>query len=168
MKLLVLRHAIAEDVRKRDAGDAAEDRRRPLTPVGRKRMRRGARGLRKVVDRINVLASSPLLRATQTAEIVRKAYDLPKAVQISQLAPSKSVNGVLHWIALQKPDATIAIVGHEPQLSTFVSWALTGLQESFVVLKKGSAVMLEFEKEIKPGRAKLVWMLKPSQLRALA
>jgi hypothetical protein len=49
-----------------------------------------------------------------------------------------------------------------------VSWALTGLQESFVELKKGSACMLRFDEDLKPGRAKMLWLLKPSQLRALA
>jgi phosphohistidine phosphatase len=61
----------------------------------------------------------------------------------------------------------VAIVGHEPHLGQFVSWALTGLRESFVELKKGQAVLLEFPDEVRPGRARLVWSLRPGQLRKI-
>ena len=61
----------------------------------------------------------------------------------------------------------VVLVGHEPHLGVFVSWLLTGLQESFVELKKGSACLLEFEKDVKPGRARLLWAMKPGQLREL-
>ena len=75
---------------------------------------------------------------------------------------------MLTWLQGQGKDQTIAVVGHDPHLGIFVSWALTGLQESFVELKKGSSCMLRFDDDLKPGRAKLVWLLQPGQLRALA
>ena len=45
---------------------------------------------------------------------------------------------------------------------------LTGLRESFVPLKKGAACLLQFESEVKPARAKLLWAMRPGQLRDLA
>ncbi|MDH3366486.1 MAG: histidine phosphatase family protein, partial [Gemmatimonadota bacterium] len=69
MQLLVVRHAIAED---RDIFAAAgrEDDERPLTEEGTRRMAAGAVGLVRVVPRLDAVASSPLVRAVQTAEII--------------------------------------------------------------------------------------------------
>ncbi len=62
----------------------------------------------------------------------------------------------------------MVVIGHEPHLGQFISFALTGLRDSFIQLKKGGAVLLEFEHEVRPGRAKLVWSLRPKQLRSMA
>jgi len=166
MNLLVIRHAIAED-RKRYAKAGADDGLRPLTARGRRRMKAGARGLRRVVPGIDLLATSPLVRAEQTAEIVVAAYRELKVVKAPQLAPQASVHALLKWLQERKHDSTIALVGHEPQLGVFVSWMLTGLQESFVELKKGGACLLELEQQVRPGRARLRWSLAPGQLRRL-
>lgn len=168
MKVLVIRHAIAEDRQlfaKRQPREA--DGQRPLTKLGRRRMRRGAAGLRRVVPDIRLLATSPFVRAAQTAEIVAREFGRVKVVRIPQLSPTKPVAQLLHWLQGQPPDAVVAVVGHEPQLGVFVSWAMTGLQEPFVSMKKGAACLLEFGKDVKAGRAKLLWAMKPSQLRAL-
>ena len=66
-----------------------------------------------------------------------------------------------------KHGSTVALVGHEPQLGLFVSWMLTGLQESFVQMKKGGACLLELKEQVWPGRGRLLWSLAPAQLRAL-
>ena len=63
--------------------------------------------------------------------------------------------------------ATLALVGHEPNLSTFLCWLLTGLHESFIELKKGGAALVEVTHPAAAGRGKLQWILKPSQLRGL-
>jgi phosphohistidine phosphatase len=164
MKLLVVRHAIAED-RDAFAKTGREDGARPLTKEGRAKMREGAAGLRKLVPHIDLLATSPLARAIETAEIIAKAYDGLKVVQVAPLTPTKPVNALLHWLQSQPPAATVALVGHEPHLGVFASWLLTGLQESFIELKKGSAVFLELEGDIKSGSAKLLWAMKPAYLR---
>lgn len=170
MRVLVIRHAIAEDSRA-FAKTGREDGARPLTKEGRAKMREGAAGLVKLVPKLDALATSPLARAIETAEIVAKAYgDGIKAVQVAALTPTKPVNALLHWLQSQASNnasATVAVVGHEPHLGVFVSWLLTGLQESFVEVKKGSACLLEFEKDVKAGRAKLLWALKPGHLRDL-
>jgi phosphohistidine phosphatase len=172
MKLLVIRHAIAEDRDRfaRKHGSEADDGLRPLTAAGRRKMRGGARGLRRLVPRVDLLATSPLTRAVQTADVVAAAYQIRKWAEVAQLAPDKPVTALLKWVQEQeaeRPDATIALVGHEPQVGVFVSWMLTGLQESFVEFRKGGACLLRCKGDVKPGRATLLWLLKPSQLRAL-
>ena len=68
MNILVIRHAIAADrERHAEQHDGEDDGLRPLTARGRKRMREGARGLRRLVPKIDLLATSPLTRAAQTA-----------------------------------------------------------------------------------------------------
>ena len=167
VRLLVVRHAIAEDADAWAEG-GKNDADRPLTKDGRRKMREAAAGLRREVPRIDVLASSSLVRAVETAEVIAEAYgDGVEVVRVGGLVPSKPVNAVLHWLQSQAKEATVCVVGHEPHLGVVISWLLTGLQESFVPMKKGAACLLEFERDVKPGRAKLLWLLKPSQLRDL-
>jgi phosphohistidine phosphatase len=164
MKLLVIRHAIAEDAQKSTGADDAE---RALTPRGRRRMRAAARGLRRVAPGIDLLATSPLTRAVQTADVVAAAYKDLKVVKLGHLAPDASIHALLKWLQERKHDSTVALVGHEPQLGVFVSWMLTGLQESFVRLKKGGACLVELKEQVRSGRGRLLWSLAPAQLRQL-
>jgi phosphohistidine phosphatase len=166
MKLLVIRHAIAED-RKTFARKGDDDGLRPLTPRGKRRMRAAARGLRRAAPKVDLLATSPLTRAVQTSEIVAGAYRDLKVIKVPQLTPEASVQALLKWLQERKHGSTVALVGHEPQLGAFVSWMLTGLQESFVQLKKGGACRLELKDQVRPGRARLLWSLAPAQLRNL-
>lgn len=166
MKLLIVRHGVAEDPAAfHDAGGA--DRDRPLTKVGRRKFRRGVAGLRTLVPKLDWIATSPLVRAVQTGEILAEAYEKVKTTQISALVPNKNPRSVLQWLQKHPADACIAVVGHEPQLGLLASWLLTGLQHSFMPLKKGGACLLEFDDGPKPGRATLSWSLRPSHFRKL-
>lgn len=171
LRVLVVRHAIAEDAAE-FARTGAPDADRPLTRQGRQRMRKASQGLVQLVPDVHVIATSPLVRAVETAEILQKRYlksDVEaEIVRLSALAPGKSSSLLLGWLAEQAGKGTVVLVGHEPHLGQFVSWALTGLRESFVEVKKGAAILLEFRDEIRPGRAKLLWSVRPKILRALS
>jgi phosphohistidine phosphatase len=166
MRILIIRHGIAED-QESFGKTSQDDALRPLTKEGRKKMRKAARGLAHIVPKVDVIASSPLVRAVQTAELVSQAFDGVRAVQIAALSPRKPPAQLLEWLQAHPPDATVALVGHEPHLSTFCCWLLTGLQESFLVLKKGGTVMIEAGNPVTAGRGKLLWALKPSHLRQI-
>ena len=166
MRLLVIRHAIAED-REEFAFSGRPDAERPLTKDGRSRMRRAAEGIAIEVDRIEVLATSPLLRAVQTAEIVADEYGGMDLTVLGELVPESRPDDLLPWLRALDGDETAAVVGHEPHLGFLVGWLLTGRHESFVELKKGCAVLLEFDDPPAPGNATLVWALAPGQLRRL-
>lgn len=167
MKLLVIRHAIAED-REEFASTGGSDARRPLARRGRSRMKRGARGIRSLVPTLDVLGTSPLVRAAQTAEIVAAAYGDLVIETVPDLSPQRALEGLLPWLQSHPAEATVAAVGHEPHLGQLVGWLLTGGSESFLELKKGAACLLEFDDAPAPGGAILLWALAPSQLRALA
>jgi phosphohistidine phosphatase len=167
MQLLVIRHAIAVEPDEA-SNDKLSDAERPLTRAGKKKMRAAASGLTQVIGRIDLLASSPLVRARETAEIVAAAFDAMKVGVVDELKPGKPVRRVLQWLQGQPDDATIAIVGHEPQLGMLISHLLAGERKrSFVEVRKGSATLLRFPEQVKAGGAVLQWMLKPSQLRDL-
>jgi phosphohistidine phosphatase len=161
MDLLVVRHGQAEP--RADGGSDAERR---LTEDGRKKLRRSARGLHKLVPELAGLASSPLLRAVETAQILSEVYGGLGIEQTSVLEPDADPKQLGEWLAGQSA-ATLAIVGHEPLLSQAVSWFLSGLRSSFVELKTGGTCLLRFPDEIGPGRAALLWALPPWPLRKL-
>ena len=52
-------------------------------------------------------------------------------------------------------------------MSDWAAWMLTGGWHDFAVVKKGSAMLLEFPGSMKPGTAVLHWFLAPAQLRRL-
>jgi phosphohistidine phosphatase len=168
MRLLVIRHGLAGD-RDEFSFTGRPDAERPLTKEGRMKMKRAATGLRLIVDELNVIATSPLVRAAQTAELVAEAFGMEGPTLVEELSEERSPDDLLPWLRAQEPDTTVAIVGHNPHLGFLVGWLLTGRHENFVELKKGAALMLQFEDPDPPtpGTAVLLWSLAPGHLRRL-
>lgn len=167
MDVIFVRHAIAED---RDvfARTGAADELRPLTPPGREKMQRAAAGLRSLVPQIDLLATSPLVRAVETAQIVAQAYDGLEPVEVPELAPEADPQDLLRWLEnLEGEYTTVVLVGHEPSLSEHVSFLTARSDEAFVEFKKGGACLLSFYDEVDSGGATLRWMLTPAILRGL-
>ena len=129
-------------------------------------MRRAARGLRAELGELAVLATSPLVRAVETAEILSDAFDGIRVERVPALA-SGPPEAFLDWVRTVAGTGTVAAVGHEPYLGAWTSWLLAGPAADFVSFKKGGACLLEFPDRIEPGAAELRWHLGPSQLRAL-
>jgi phosphohistidine phosphatase len=166
MRLLVIRHAIAED-REAFAASGRDDTLRPLTDDGRRKMRRAARGLRGLVRRIDALIASPLTRALETAEIVRAEYEIDRVEQMPELAPDRPLPEAVAAFG-RFPGEVAAIVGHEPQLSHLVTYLMTGSDQSALEIKKGGACLLEFDGAPRAASGTLLWAVRPSTLRDLA
>ena len=77
MQLLVIRHAIAME-REEWAKSGRPDSDRPLTDTGRRRMRKNARGLQRISPHPNLIASSPWLRAADTARVVAETLGVER------------------------------------------------------------------------------------------
>jgi phosphohistidine phosphatase len=168
VKLLVIRHAVAEE-REDFAATGKDDSLRPLTDAGRAKMERGARGLRRVLPSLDVIATSPFTRAAQTAKIVAAAYDGVDVEQVNALTPESPPRNFI--TSLRQHDAVdhVAAVGHEPHLGALVYWLLSG--ESVggrIAMKKGAACLLELDPRSRAPKATLLWSLTPSILRRLA
>jgi phosphohistidine phosphatase len=166
VELLIVRHAIAED-REVFAATGREDALRPLTAEGTRKMKRTARGLREVVPSIDVLVSSPFTRANETAEILRREYDLDRIETARELEPGTALNDLATWLG-ELDQSVVAIVGHEPQLGRLVTYLVTGSERSGVGLKKGGACLIEFEGKPRAGGGRLAWAIPPGILRDLA
>ncbi|HEU4996624.1 MAG TPA: histidine phosphatase family protein [Gemmatimonadaceae bacterium] len=161
MKLVIVRHA--------DAGDAEEfaksgkpDELRPLSDKGRKQMRSAAEGLRALVPKVDLVATSPYVRALETADIVAGEYKLEPETT-GTLEPETAPEDLLTWLRKQKADVAM-VVGHEPDLGALATWLMSGLTTSHVELKKGGACLLEFEDGVKKGGGVLQWLLSVKQL----
>ena len=166
MQLILIRHAIAED-RELFAETGLSDAERRLTTRGRRRMARNARGLRAIVPSLDLVATSPLRRARETAEIVAEAYgDIP-VVEAAMLAPGGSRDACKRWLERHKTEGALAVVGHEPHLRETVSWLITGDSTPILMFKKGGACCVELPDHITGGAGRLQWLLTPRALRRL-
>ena len=164
MKLLVIRHAPAEDAAA-FASSGQDDALRPLTPAGKRKMKKAAAGLRRVVGRIECLASSPYRRALQTARILARKFDDLEVEQREELVPGRRPAALLRWLKGLDSAAVVAVVGHEPHLSRCVSWLLTGQERPVLSLGKGGACLLEFEAQVAEKKATLRWVMRRGQLK---
>lgn len=164
MKLLVVRHGVAMD-RDEFAQTGESDDLRPLTDEGKSGMKSIAKGLRAEVEDLDVLATSPLVRARETADIIADAYGIDVPEIARSLMPGASFDEFEKWCSGLGEKKVVAVVGHEPHLSTLVTWLLTGGKESRIRLKKGGACLLEFESQPERDSGTLNWLFTPRQLK---
>ena len=168
MQLLVIRHAIAED-RAEFARTGGDDDVRPVTKEGRRKMKRNAAGLATLVPKLDLLATSPLLRAVQTAEIVAKRVRVAELEVRTELVPEEIPSATLEWLRSRKDAGkVVAIVGPQPHLGRLVGWLISGRDREPLELRKGGACLVDLPRAARPGQGVLLWALTPSQLRALA
>lgn len=167
MDFYIVRHGPAEE-----RGEAwPDDRKRPLTSDGKDKTSEAARGLRALGVSPDMIFTSPLVRARQTAEIVAKELDLASRVrETDHLEPGALAYPLLVEMAEAAPLAgAVMVVGHEPDLGYLVSRLLTGDGNAVQApLKKAGVVKIELDALPPRGRGVLAWMLAPGQLRRLA
>ena len=166
MKLLLVRHAVAEDAETFIASGGT-DARRPLTEVGRKKMRKGANRLRSQLRRIDILACSPLLRARETAEIIARACGEPPQVECASLDYRYPPEAVADWLTQYPPNYLVVVVGHEPQLGLLAGLLVVAEPRPLIAFRKGGVAMIEFPERAEAGMGVLHWALTAGQLRGL-
>ena len=164
MQLLLVRHGIAED---RETWAPRDDDSRPLTEGGKRKLKEAAKGLQALVPKVDLLASSPLTRAMQTAMILARVYGRAEPLKVDALIPGQHPPAFAAWLRTQVTRKTVAVVGHEPALGTIISWLAASIEQSFVELGKGGACLLDLGERIDAGAAMIEWVLRPSHLRAL-
>ncbi len=166
MKLILFRHGVALD---RDLAilQKIEDANRPLTERGRERSLKMAKHLKSWEDGVDLIVTSPLVRAKQTADILFHVMKSADVSVSSELVPSAPPQAFAQWLKTHAKTAVkILVVGHEPQMSQFASWALAGSEDSFLNLKKSGILCLEFQSlaEISRESAILAWSIQPKLL----
>jgi phosphohistidine phosphatase len=167
VKLILFRHGLAVD-REMALAQKMEDSARPLTSKGREKTEKMAKLLKSMDVDIDILVSSPLVRAMQTAQILFPIVKSKDIYECAELVPSAPPQAFAQWLKSHAQNATcILAVGHEPQLSVFASWALAGLTYSFIELKKSGMMCLEFEsfEDAAMKSAELIWLLPPKLIK---
>ena len=163
--LYLVRHAVAE---RRDPERWPDDSMRPLTPEGIERFRAVARGLRRIGVDVDAVLASPYVRAWATAEILHDEAGWPSPEECPALEPPSPVSAVADAVRARS-DATLALVGHQPQLSELAALLLVGSERSMrLELKKGGVLCLRFAEPLEAGTVALRWSASPQILRSLA
>jgi len=162
MRLLMIRHATAVP---RGTPDMPDDE-RPLTKKGERRFRRAAEGLARLMRRPDTLLTSPLPRARRTAEIAAQAWGKVEVEEEPALAGG-SYDEIATALSRFPAESTVAIVGHEPDLSALLGRLLGTPHAERLTFKKGGAALSEVPGRLNEGGT-LLWYLPPRILRRLA
>ena len=160
----LVRHAFAAHA---DPERWPDDSLRPLTEDGIRRFQPAARGLRRLVPRVDVVLSSGFARAWQTAEILHDVARWPEPQDCPALEVGESPASALD-VLRGRAEESVALVGHEPYLSELASLLCTGSGGSLQLeLKKGAVALISCDGPIGPGSGYLRWALPPKILRAV-
>jgi phosphohistidine phosphatase len=160
MDLYILRHGKAGQ-----SFNRPEDSDRKLTSEGRGDIRKVARWIRSKKIRFEVIATSPLTRAYETAEIVARTLKEKDRLEIwDELSPDGDRDTVFYHAAQYDKDAAVILIGHEPALSGFIGNTITGGDSASIILAKGGmAKIRNYSFDRKPS-GDLQWLLTPRQM----
>ncbi len=164
INLYVIRHAKAAD----RGEDYPDDSLRPLVKKGHKQSKMLSRALAVMNVSLDKVCSSPYTRATETAEALKGR--LKKGKKVNELASLASLDYHQLLKDLQElglePDSHVAIVGHEPYLSEFCSFMLSGSTDE-VAFSFRKAAMVHLYGTLKEGTMVLNSMLQPKIAAAI-
>ena len=164
MQLLLIRHGEAGEARDW-AKTGRPDDERPLTDEGAEEMRAVAAGLRVTIPSIDLIASSPLTRALQTADLVAEQYAGVTRVTIGELAPDQRPFALVDWLSAHEWADVVTVVGHNPHLSELATWLLQ--DDELIDMKKASALLIDFPGDVGKRSGRRAWYRKRKELIAL-
>jgi phosphohistidine phosphatase len=146
------------------SGVAEEDR--PLTPEGRRKTIRAARGIRALKLGIDVVFSSRLPRALETARILTEVLGLPDPKTVDELLPGAASDRLLGLLRSAKSKVPV-VVGHEPGLTTAIAHLVAQKEAGSFLLKKAGFAVVDVASFTPRPDGTLRLLLTPSILRAL-
>jgi phosphohistidine phosphatase len=165
LEIYLVRHAIAAE----RGPKYPDDRKRPLTPDGIKRFKDAVAGLVELGIELDVILTSPLTRAEETATLLSVGLKKrPPIETVEALAPGGKFAAIVDAVSKQgrRHRRRIALVGHEPDLGeTTARWLGARGQVAF---RKGAVCALEVDSATPSGPATLQWLMPPRALRRLA
>ena len=152
MQLYFLRHGEADW-----PGWTKPDDERPLTDFGKKEVRQVAKFLNSLKVKPDLVVTSPLPRALQTAEVAAEQLKT-KLRQDEALEPGFGISE-LSTVLKRHRSKVLMLVCHEPDFSSVIS-ALTG---GFIKMSKAGVALVDIDPETKKGR--LLWLFPPKFAR---
>jgi phosphohistidine phosphatase len=172
MYLYLIRHGIASDRDPTASDSIPNDELRSLTKTGRKKVVRVAEKLVNFGLTFDLIITSPLVRAQQTADILIDRQLSSRLEVSTDLKPQGNLPSWLAtWNARTDLDSidTLALVGHEPNLSEWAELLIFGKIYHRLILKKAGIIGLEFtnsdptapQNRLAIGKAQLYCLLPP-------
>jgi phosphohistidine phosphatase len=157
--IYLVRHAIAAE-----RGDEyPDDGKRPLTPDGAARFRKVARGLAALDPTVDLVLTSPLVRARQTAEILSEHLaSHPPVAETSALLPGAAFSDLVAELGGHARRSGIALVGHEPGIGASAA-RLIGVRGA-LEFRKGGICRVDVDSLPPAGPGRLVWFAPPKVL----
>ncbi|MEL6457608.1 MAG: phosphohistidine phosphatase SixA [Cyanobacteria bacterium J06636_27] len=160
MELYLIRHGIAQE-----STEEIKDEQRSLTQQGKKRTQKVAQRFKDLDLSFNLIATSPLVRAQQTAEILISMGLSSELEQCPELAFNGDIEDwIKKWLIPRNfsPSTRLALVGHEPCLSNWAEILIWGEAKDSLVLKKAGTIGIEIpETGSILGRGKMFWLTPP-------
>lgn len=166
MELLFVRHAIAED-RAIWHQTRRSDRERPLIERGRERWRIGVLGLKTLIPSIDLIVSSPLTRARETATILLEGYPGAHYTEQEFLAPGSDWKGLIQFLGSRDSDEVIALVGHEPDMSGGLHYFAPSGKDMPDWFKKAGVACVSWDSYPEKGNGSFQWYQTAKALRQL-
>jgi phosphohistidine phosphatase len=162
-ELYLIRHGLAAE----RGENYPDDTKRPLTSRGIQKLRREAKALNALDVSFDVILTSPLVRARQTAEALASVLRVPPPViNAPSLAPGGTHNAIIDELAKQSHRRKkMAVVGHEPGIGELAA-RLLGLRKP-VEFKKGGICRIDVTALPPTGPGQLRWLLTPRMLRKI-
>lgn len=163
LELYLIRHGVAAE----RGEEYPDDSKRPLTSQGISRLRREAKALDALDISFDLILSSPLVRAKQTADVFAEGMKSKPAVATTDaLTPAGSPAAVIQELGKHMRKAKIALVGHEPNMGELAAHLIAG--KVALPFKKGAICRIDFAVFPPKGKGQLIWFLPPRMLRKLA
>ncbi len=157
--LYLIRHGIAADPAEYD-----RDRDRPLTEEGKRKTRKVAARLAELNLHFDLILTSPLLRATQTADILKASGLSDRVEEFPALAFDGKIETWLSWWQewQQTGGKSLALVGHQPNLGDWAEILVWGEARGNLVVKKAGVIGITLPTSNSPvGRSQLFWLTSP-------
>jgi phosphohistidine phosphatase len=161
MIIYFLRHASAGE----SLVNPKKDEKRALDKEGIEQCGFVGRALAAIDTQVDVIISSPLKRATQTASLVGNEMGYEGKLQMeTALRPGATFPDFRRMLEKYSGQESIMVVGHNPNLSQFVGTVISESGcEASVDLKKGAVARVDMRRT----SGTLQWCLTPKTLRTL-
>ncbi len=166
MEIYVIRHGDAID---REDPQVTNDAMRWLTEVGRNEVAISARLLARLGVVPDLVLTSPMVRARQTAEIVTDLLGPKQGPEVSEhLVYGGSLDGVLEDILQRQSHDRVVLAGHMPSVGALVGYLAWGNPENEVPFRTGEVCRIDLPDDTPgPGYGDLRWLIPPKIARKM-
>jgi phosphohistidine phosphatase len=165
MNLYLVRHGEAVAT----GGSIVRDADRPLSIRGEEDATIMGRVLAQLSPALELVVTSPILRAVRTGEIIGNEISSHPVFSVTNhLAPGFRPRNLYDELVMLCGDGDVLAVGHQPDLSGFIAFLISGSTSAAVAMAPGAVARLTVQKGKSRPDATLDWLLTPQVARSLA